>query len=465
MDKDVKIMSNRSSNDNQDTLQFRIPSKSDAEARERAKKRAAQSEANRNAGRQNSSAPSDNTHKKHRTSGTKHAPAGSKKTAASAESSSWKKKPEYSRSQESVPAEYSNVRVQKKKKKKKSFSPAGLLKFLAGILICLFLIYSSAALYYIGKTGTIEKTGAYINDPEKMLWSSDVKNILIIGEDARDMSSRGLSDSMILLSVNRKKHRLQMTSFMRDIYTEIDGYDSDKLNSAYQYGGAELLKDTIEDSFKIRIDGCVTVNFTAVAHIVDAVGGVEITMSADEAHAVNDILYSEVNEIMGDDEYDSFLPIADGTYLLNGKQALSYSRIRYVGDADFERTQRQRTVITRIMSGMKKISPAEFNRNILKALKYINTDMSVTDMYLLSLRLPLILGTYEPEQLRVPEDGTWYYDETWDGMSIIRTDFYANTEFLKKRLYLKDENSVPEPEQIPEPDEEPDTWDYEYEYE
>jgi LCP family protein required for cell wall assembly len=286
----------------------------------------------------------------------------------------------------------------------------------------------------------LEVTGEYVNDPETMLYSSEVKNILIIGEDTRDASTRGLSDTMILLSVNKKKKRFQMTSFMRDIYTEIDGCGSDKLNAAYAYGGSELLKDTIEDNFKIRIDGCVTVNFQAVAHLVDAVGGVQITLSAAEANAVNEILYNEVNEIMGDDQYDSFLPVADGTFLLNGKQALSYSRIRYVGDADFERTQRQRTVITQMMKRIKKIRPSQFNKNMTEALKYIGSDMSVTDMYLLSLRLPTLV-TYKTEQLRVPADDTWYFDETWDGMSIITVDFYANTEYLRNKIYLPEKDT------------------------
>lgn len=422
-------MPDRNINENQDTLKFRVPRQASAVSDqtriynkndiEEAKKRAAQTAANRNA-RIKAEATSEQQRAKSRQ------PARNTQ-----KQNEYRSQPQPVKHTEQ--SEYSNVRIQKKRG-----NPAGrFFRFIIGVVIAVFLVYSSAALYYITKLNTIETTGNYVNDPDTMLYSSDIKNILIIGEDARDTSSRGLSDSMILLSVNKKNHKLQMTSFMRDIYTEIDGYDYEKLNAAYAYGGAELLKDTIEDNFKIRIDGCVTVNFIAVAHIVDAVGGVQITVSASEANAVNEILYSEVNEIMGDNPNDDFLPVADGTFMLNGKQALSYSRIRYVGDADFERTQRQRTVITQIMSRMKKINPAKFNANITKALSYIGSDMSVTDMYLLSLRLPVLVTSYEPEQLRVPADGTWSYDETWDGMSIINVDFYANTEYLKNNIYLQ----------------------------
>lgn len=452
----------KDSNENQDTLKLKVPSQADRTRiyktadTEEARTRAARSEANRKAVQQSSQtsssqSPSPNTHKKRRV------PASGNQTVRKTpvQNTSQPKQPAPQhrtapavQQQTTVPrnpapqnsagsAEYSNVGHAKRRKKSGQFTFGKFLRIVAATAVVLFLIYSSAALFYIGKINNLETTGEYVNDPETMLYSSDIKNILIIGEDTRDTAARGLSDSMILLSVNKKKHRLQMTSFMRDIYTEIDGYDPEKLNAAYAYGGAELLKDTIEDNFKIRIDGCVTVNFIAVAYLVDAVGGVQVTVSAEEANAVNDILYSEVNELMGcDDPYDGFLPVSDGTFLLSGKQALSYSRIRYVGDADFERTQRQRTVITQMMQRAKKIKLSDFNSNMIKALQYTGTDMSVTDMYLLSLRLPFILGSYEPEQLRVPADGTWYFDETWDGMSIITVDFYANTEYLKNSIYI-----------------------------
>jgi len=328
-----------------------------------------------------------------------------------------------------------NVQTAPKKKKKKR-SPFSRLMFTVFLIaILLFTVYSAFALYYITKVSPIENTGQYKNNESNMLYSSDVKNILVIGTDARDTSTRGLSDSMILMSINKKNKKIQMTSFMRDMYTEIEGYGSEKLNAAYSYGGCELLINTIEDSFQVRIDGCITVNFSAVAYIVDAVGGVEITVSDSEAEAINTILYSEVNEIMGDDPDSDFLPGA-GKYKLSGKQALSYSRIRYVGDADFERTQRQRTVVNQILANMKSVNPITLNKNIKKALPYIGTDLSVSDMYLLSLRLPMLLIGYDIQQYRIPAEDTWWYDETGDGQSILGVDFAANTQIIKEKIYL-----------------------------
>ena len=469
-------MSYKDSNDNQDTMKFKVPPQAgqtrvyrtgDIESEK--KRRAELSAANKKAhdtltmavpvkkNENESTAQTGTTHKKRRVAGNSQPqkrPASAQNTARPA--SKPRPAPGTSGAQRSTaPAkpvrnaeekEYSNVKVNKKaaaaNRPKKKKSRAGLfIRLFIVALISLFLIYSSASLYYISKVTPLEVSGDYVNDPDTMLYSSEIKNILIIGEDTRDTSTRGLSDSMILLSINNKKKRFQMTSFMRDIYTEIDGCGEDKLNAAYAYGGAELLKDTIEDNFKVRIDGCVTVNFQAVAYLVDAVGGVQITVSAAEADEINTILYSEVNEIMGDDQYDSFLPVADGTFLLNGKQALSYSRIRYVGDADFERTNRQRTVITQMMKRIKKIRPSQFSKSMSEAVKFIGSDMSVTDMYFMSLYLPFIAGRYKMEQLRVPAEGTWSFDETWDGMSILTVDFYANTEYLRNNIYLTEKDT------------------------
>ena len=95
--------------------------------------------------------------------------------------------------------------------------------------------------------------------------SASVTNILLIGSDTRDENEFGRTDTMILLSVNSKKKTVTMTSFMRDMYVEIRGNTHsgeqidiwDKLNSAYVYGGAELLMDTLEYNFDVSVDDYV----------------------------------------------------------------------------------------------------------------------------------------------------------------------------------------------------------------
>ena len=323
----------------------------------------------------------------------------------------------------------------KRKHGKKRNPVSVIIKSLIALFLVIFVIYSAVMLSIIRKVTPLEKTGQYQNDMSTLLYSSDVKNILVIGTDARNPNDRGLSDSMILVSLNGKNNKIQMTSFMRDMYTEIDGYDYDKLNAAYSYGGAELLIDTIEDNFKIRIDSCVAVNFLSVAYMIDSIGGIEIELSSDEADEINTIMFSEVNEILGDERDADFLPVEPGKYKLNGKQALSYSRIRHVGDADFERTQRQRKVITEMIHKMKKVNPFSFTSHMKKAATYVASDMDTLEMYSLSLKLPYYLLAYDIEQMRVPIDGSWDYDVTWDDQSILSVDFAQNTEYLKEQIY------------------------------
>ena len=166
-----------------------------------------------------------------------------------------------------------------------------------------------------------------------------VSNVLLIGTDSRDLSQeRGRSDSMILASINKKTRELTLTSFLRDSYVYIDDeYGYGKLNAAYSYGGAGLLMDTIESNYGVRIDDYILISFAACANVIDAVGGVKLDLTDEEADAVNEILISEVNELMGDDRNDDLLDCG-GEQKLDGKQALSYSRIRYVGNADFDDT-------------------------------------------------------------------------------------------------------------------------------
>ena len=191
--------------------------------------------------------------------------------------------------------------------------------------------------------------------------------------------------------------------------------------------------DTIESNFGIRIDNYITINFSTFASIVDAAGGVRLDISDDEAQAVNEILINEVNELMGDDKTDDLLD-GGGKLLLNGKQALSYSRIRYVGNNDFERTERQRRVMTLLIKKAAS-NGISFVRNVTKsALPKLSTNMSAMQLYLLSLRAPFILR-YDTKQLRVPADGTYGDDPNTPSGWVITVDTDANREMLEDEIF------------------------------
>ncbi len=319
------------------------------------------------------------------------------------------------------------------KKKKRSAGCLGrLIRSLIIIFIILFAIYSLISLFFIKK---IE----YIPSESRQHYStsisnSSVKNILLIGTDTRDSSEeRGRSDSMILLSLNSSTNKMYLTSIMRDSYVEINGHGWDKLTHAYSYGGPDLLMDTIEKNFSIKIDDYIAINFNAFSAIVDAVDGIEVEISDAEAEEINTILQAEVNELMGDVR-DADLLEKGGKLILNGKQALSYSRIRYVGNSDFERTQRQRDVMTKIIEKVKSFNPSSISGIVKSALPQLSTNMSTGELYLLSLRLPFLVS-YDLEQQRIPAEGTYYNTTTDDGGDALGIDFDANLETIMKTIF------------------------------
>ena len=302
------------------------------------------------------------------------------------------------------------------------------------VIIIVFVLYSAVSL--IGILRMHRETAENRANISDVMDAAYVSNVLLIGTDSRDLSQeRGRSDSMILASINKKTRELTLTSFLRDSYVYIDDeYGYGKLNAAYSYGGAGLLMDTIESNYGVRIDDYILISFAACANVIDAVGGVKLDLTDEEADAVNEILISEVNELMGDDRNDDLLD-GGGEQKLDGKQALSYSRIRYVGNADFERASRQRTVMTQVLK-KAAVNPVAMARIFVTALPELSTNLSVGKSYGYTLRAPFLLIGYQLKTQQIPADDTFYGDDV-DGESVLRVDCDANRQVLKDTVYRK----------------------------
>ena len=139
---------------------------------------------------------------------------------------------------------------------------------------------------------------------------------------------------------------------------------------------------------------------------------------------------------MGDNSLDDLLK-KGGKLHLNGKQALSYARIRYVGNADFERTERQRKVIELVMDKVKSFNPTILPNIASSVLPGVETNMSTAELYWLSLKVPFIIG-YDRQQLRIPAEET-YSNMTVniDGFesSVLSVDFNANYNIIYENAY------------------------------
>lgn len=318
-----------------------------------------------------------------------------------------------------------------KKRRRRAGCLTRILLSALSFAVLVFALYSFLALKCINKLDFVD-SGTRIATSKTLLSEPYVTNVLLIGSDSRD-DTRGRSDSMILLSINKKTDKIFLTSLMRDMYVDIPGRDKNKINAAYSFGGPELLMDTIQENLGVKIDDYIEISFVSFASIVDAVGGVEITVSDAEAQAINQILQDEVNGILGDARNADLLS-QGGKYILNGKQALCYSRIRHVGNADFQRTERQREVLTQLVTSLKNSGAAGMKRLMSSALPKIRTNMTKGELYQLSLRMPFLLN-YEMTQIQIPADGTYTDDRNTNAGWALVVDLDANRELLKEQVF------------------------------
>lgn len=285
----------------------------------------------------------------------------------------------------------------------------------------------------------------HIENVDTLVSEKHVKNILLIGSDARNSDSSSRSDTIMIVSVNKNTGKISLCSILRDTHLDIPGYREAKVNSAYARGGANLLVQTVEQNFGIKIDDYAAVNFEMFTALVDGLGGIEVEVTEKEANYLNN--RQKYKEEKKPDTFES----GENVHL-NGYQALWYSRIRKL-DSDFMRTQRQRKIMSAIFEKAKtQLNPAGVFGLISTAKEvapYIETTLSTADFWSLVISLGgcFVKSSGEMDKLlvsqQIPFDGTWWYASKWDGSSIA-INLEENKTLLYELLY---EESVEEPEE------------------
>ena len=321
-----------------------------------------------------------------------------------------------------------------RRKKKNPFK-----SFLITVLVCVLIILAIGMGFSYAMTkkayGMLKYESAGDFDKEA-LTADGVTNILLIGNDSRLNGEDGRSDAMILVSISKTSGKILMTSILRDVYVEIPGYGSNRLNAAYAFGGPELLMETIQHNFDIPVSRYILVNFEAFAGVVDAVGGVDIELTVEEIGWVNAYL-NEYNELTGHEfGYNYLTQTEPGVIHLNGPQALAYSRNRYVG-TDFGRTERQRKVMEEIIKRLPRAVITNMDGLMEGLCPNLTTNLTMNECYGLVLRLPFMLK-YERVSGSIPLEGTWW-DQNIDGMAVLGIDFD-----LHENLYVKPEKTTEE---------------------
>lgn len=275
----------------------------------------------------------------------------------------------------------------------------------------------------------------YISSAELMR-KDGVKNILLVGVDARkgESNSSTRSDTMMLLTVDDNNKQIKLTSFLRDTYIEIPGYKKAKLNASQSHGGTQLLVDTLEYNFGIDIDNYMLVNFDMFTTIIDTLGGIDVEVTEKEAKYINS------QDHMTEKEKKAFpTEIDSGMNHFTGAQALWYSRIRYL-DSDFMRTQRQRKVISCVLSKVKSANPSDLVKILNEIVPMLETDLSSDDMMSLGMGSAKYIF-YDLAQQPIPADGTWKSGRR-RGQSVLLIDLEENKKILSEFVFEKAE--IPE---------------------
>jgi LCP family protein required for cell wall assembly len=242
-----------------------------------------------------------------------------------------------------------------------------------------------------------------------------ITNILLIGADRQGTNGYGRSDSCIILSLDTNNKTIKMASILRDSYVSIPGYNKNKINASYAFGGPDLLIETIEANFGIKLDKYIYVDFEEFKNIIDALDGVDINLTE-----------KETSKVFGETK-------PAGKYHLNGEEALLYARIRKI-DSDFVRTSRQRTLLMSLYEEYKSKSISEAIIIATDLLPYINTNLTKSEIIDL-ISTAVKIGDLEILQHTLPANNTYRSGYTDKGAWIIDMDLQKNSELLYEFIY------------------------------
>lgn len=322
-------------------------------------------------------------------------------------------------------------------RKKKSWSTTKKV-VLSLVMVLVILIGTVLGFYkHIKNKIYVKKEPSISNNDSEFKEVEGITNVLLIGVDARDLDEPCRSDSMIIATLDNNNKKVKLTSLFRDTLVDIPGHGEAKLNSAYMLGGPELLIKTVKETYNVSIDKYIIINFWGFETIVDYIGGIEVD--------VKDYQLEELNKYIGESTGGNDCPVEKtGIQTLNGKQALSYARIRYnVGD-EYERTDRQREVIFKVIEKLQNTKPSKYLGVMNTMLEYIKTNIDPLEALNMAYTI-YKFPSLDVEQLQIPLvalSETRNYKELG---SVFLMDRLQNASILYNFIY---ENIYPNEEQF-----------------
>ena len=297
------------------------------------------------------------------------------------------------------------------------------IKIFTGISLATLAISAISSLAFTTVTASINKIDAFAGIEKRPEKISSAVNYLLVGSDTREGLSKAelkelrvgsvataagkRSDTMLLVHISKARDKAVLISIPRDSFALIPSYTTkagkviparhSKINSAFNWGGAPLLIQTIEEMTQLKIDHYVEVNFAGFARVVDALGGIEVCTKKDI------------------DDPKSHLVLAAGVHTLNGIESLKYVRTReFDGMGDIGRMQRQQafmsSVLKKATSAGVLLNPITMTSFINSSLDAVTTDEGLQSAELISLAKGMkSLATSNIRTLTVPLSDLNYY--------------------------------------------------------
>ena len=276
---------------------------------------------------------------------------------------------------------------------------------------------------------------------------SGYRNIALFGVDSREQdlaSGNNRSDSIMICSINNKTGEVKLVSVYRDTLLDIGGGEYRKANAAYAFGGPQQAIAMLNTNLDLNITDFITVGFEGLADVIDALGGIDLEITDEEAEYMNsymDDMYYEIGT-----EYDEV--DGGGMKHLSGIQATAYCRIRYTVGDDFKRAERQRTVLSLTMQKAREANPIQLISVANSVLGEVATSMGTMDLFSFILRARAMdLG--ESTGIPTDEDRTF---ATVNGESCV-IPYYLNTNVRKLHETLFGEEGYEPSEAVQERDE------------
>lgn len=267
-----------------------------------------------------------------------------------------------------------------RKKRKGGMSVLGKIAIVLCILL-LLVVFAAIAVVY----AKMSKLDFVKLDPDKLSINDEYEydetgylNVALFGLDTRDnneeMGSR--SDTIIIASLNRETKEVKLASVYRDTLLQMDDGTYNKANSAYAFGEEEEAVPMLNRNLDMDIDHYVTVDFSAMVDVIDALDGIDVEVTEEEIPYLNN--YSV--EIIENTGIDTWAITEPGYQHLTGVQATAYARIRATLGDDFRRTERQRLVLEKIAEKAKSASLSTLNMIIDRVFPKVRTNFTLPEI-------------------------------------------------------------------------------------